>query len=73
LEDIIIQLSALSSPKEVFHYLWDCAADLQVKLITLMWVLTSEKMQLMLEIGEKCLPSGKADPQILSRFQRFFL
>jgi hypothetical protein len=29
-------------------------------------------MQLMLETGEKCLPSGKADPQILSRFQRFF-
>jgi hypothetical protein len=43
LENIRLQLAALSSPKEVFHYLWDCVVVLQVKLITLMWVLTFER------------------------------
>jgi hypothetical protein len=43
LENIRLQLATVSSPNEVFHYLWDCVADLQVKLITLLWVLTSER------------------------------
>jgi hypothetical protein len=38
-----MHLVDLPSPKEVFHYIWGCTTELQVKLITLMWVLTSER------------------------------
>jgi hypothetical protein len=43
LDQVRMHLAVLSSPKEVFHYIWGCANELQVKIITLMWVLTSER------------------------------
>jgi hypothetical protein len=41
LDQVRMHLVDLPSPKEVFHYIWGCTTELQVNLITLMWVLTS--------------------------------
>jgi hypothetical protein len=66
LEHIRTEHMTLHSPREVFYYIWRCDEDLQVKLITLMWVL-----------GKKCYkcwgktknnrPKRYAGPKVPSR------
>jgi hypothetical protein len=60
-------LADLPSPKEVFHHIWACTNELQVKLITLMWVLTSERNAV--NAGEKL----KSPSQVANQIQRYYL
>jgi hypothetical protein len=47
----------LNYAKEVFYYIWRCDIQLELKLITLMWVLTTERNAV--NVGERMKSSGQ--------------
>jgi hypothetical protein len=67
LESIRLEMAALTSPKEVFYYIWRCEEETQVKLITTLWVLNTERNTV--NAGEKQKLTGQVGMQI----QRFCL
>jgi hypothetical protein len=67
LDHLRLDLAVLSSAREVFYYIWRCDIELQLKLITLMWVLTTERNAV--NAGERMKSSGQVGMQI----QRYYL
>jgi hypothetical protein len=67
LDQVRMHLAVLPSPKEVFHYIWGCANELQVKIVTLMWVLSLERNAV--KAGERM----KSSIQVAMQTQRFYL
>jgi hypothetical protein len=70
LDHLRLDLAVLNSAKEVFYYIWRCDIELQLKLITLMWVLITERNAV--NAGERIKSSGYADSKILPRIHGFF-
>jgi hypothetical protein len=67
LDQVRMLLADLPSPKDVFHYIWGCSDELHVKIVTLLWVLTSERNAV--NASERMKTTEKVAMQI----QRFYM
>jgi hypothetical protein len=72
LDQVRMSLAGLPSLKDVFHHIWDCTNELQVKIVTLMWVLISVKCCQCWRENENCRAGCNADSEVLYGVPRLF-